>query len=204
MRFVKPAVLLALVCFCLTITVSSADAVTKNWALRNLVNKVRGYVLPVWQIFEPGTVKEVQWEVHAANPRFAVFDPGSPGTSDDLVLDRETGLVWEREPSAGIRNWQALKDWCWTINRGGRKGFRTPTMAELGSIMDLGNSNPVLPDNHPFQNVVSSYYWSANSQSSTPTAAWVMHFGDGDPGIWAKTNIVNVSGWCVRGGQDMD
>jgi hypothetical protein len=34
----------------------------------------------------------------ATNPRFAVYDPGTPADETyDLVLDKETGLVWARD-----------------------------------------------------------------------------------------------------------
>ena len=41
--------------------------------------------------------KSLKWVDHKLNPRFAIYDLGTPADEgDDLVLDKEKGLIWTR------------------------------------------------------------------------------------------------------------
>jgi len=103
---------------------------------------------------EDGTDKSVKWIDHSPNPRFAIYDSNTPtDEADDVVLDKETGLVWERAPSSGMMNWDTAVCNCYDKYLGGRKGWRLPTIEELTSFVDP-NNNPTLPVGHPFSNVV--------------------------------------------------
>ncbi|OGW51939.1 MAG: hypothetical protein A2Y81_08450 [Nitrospirae bacterium RBG_13_43_8] len=102
-----------------------------------------------------------------ANPRFAVCDNGTPETSDDMVLDKETGLVWERDPSAKTSYETLPLDWAllvcnqmeWYSSLGRPDGWRLPTLQELASLIDRTHYYPVLPSGHPFLNVnMEDYY----------------------------------------------
>ena len=116
------------------------------------------------------------------------------------VLDRETGLVWQRCP-IGSTNWSDGS--CIGVNTGGRMGWRRPTIQELASLVDRAQSNPTLPSGHPFQNVQSSLgssYWSAtNSASLGADFAWTVSFDVGSVNVSLKS--VQNFRWCVRGGQ---
>jgi len=79
------------------------------------------------------------------------------------VLDKETGLVWERSPSTGWQNWNSAQAYCNVSAVGGRKGWRLPTLQELASLVDPTQFNPALPLNHPFQDVTPLFYWSATT-----------------------------------------
>src|SRR5436190_309921 len=80
------------------------------------------------------------------------------------VLDRETGLVWQREPFARVgfsfRQSDAIFQ-CQNANIGGRGGWRLPAPEELMSLVDFGQSNPALPPGHPFQGVSNEDYSTA-------------------------------------------
>jgi hypothetical protein len=126
----------------------------------------------------------------------------------NAVLDRETGLVWERSPSTSIVNWLNAQIQCNTLNLGNRKGWRLPTVQELASLVDgdpANTSSPRLPPGHPFQNVQSSRYWSATADAEATSYTWGVDFINGyvDHGYYfnkARSNFV----WCVRGGQGVD
>lgn len=88
------------------------------------------------------------------------------------VLDRETGLVWERSPgNAALQGfvgtdpmqWFQAVRYCSLIVQGGRWGWRLPTFQELLSLV-VGDP-PSLPTGHPFS--VSGTYWSATTSTTT-------------------------------------
>src|SRR5262247_3707722 len=47
------------------------------------------------------------------------------------VLDRETGLVWEKSPNTAPMLWEPALEYCINHRVGDRQGWRLPTMAEL-------------------------------------------------------------------------
>lgn len=132
--------------------------------------------------------------------------------NNEAVLDKETGLVWEQTPAAIPRlSWAATREFCLDSSKGGRKGWRLPTVAELSSLIDpsVPTPGPTLPPGHPFLNVQSGnpgaslvFYWSATTHPSTTSAAWAVSFGDGHPYGFPKTNLGYA--WCVRGGMNAD
>ena len=123
------------------------------------------------------------------------------------VLDRETGLVWEKSPDTPSTTWAVAQRSCNQKTVGGRKGWRLPTIQDLASLIDptvpLGPTL-TLPIGHPFINVQSSpAYWSATSESQSPsTIAWDVLFSAGVVNITPKSASQPV--WCVRGGQGVD
>lgn len=118
------------------------------------------------------------------------------------VLDRETGLVWERSPSTAQRDWFTAIAHCYRRTVGGRGGWRLPTVEELRSLVDPTQSNPALPAGHPFLNVQSSLYWSATTNANLTSSAWIVSFNTGDALDDVKSDTHFV--WCVRGGQGHD
>ena len=65
------------------------------------------------------------------------------------VLDRETGLVWERSPDPTHRNRRLAASACHDKIIGGRKGWRLPTISELASLVDPHQDSPALPEGAP-------------------------------------------------------
>ena len=120
------------------------------------------------------------------------------------VLDNETGLVWEQDPSTTTRTWLNAQIHCNQKTVGGRKGWRLPTIQELASLVDPNNpgGDPDLPPGHPFINVQSSNYWSATTRAFFTSFAWGVDFLDGVVGSSGKAGLNFV--WCVRGGQGVD
>jgi hypothetical protein len=87
-------------------------------------------------------------------PRFIVLS----NMNSAAVLDRETGLVWERSPSPGpFVNWLQAHYVCNKLILGNRFGWRLPTVQELASLMEprILDVPPInwLPAGHPFGNV---------------------------------------------------
>ena len=160
--------------------------------------------VPIWQITREGTDRSVIWVDHEPNPRFAIYGSGtSEDITDDIVLDKETGLVWERSPDEERRNWIWAIIHCYSRNLGNRKGWRLPTIEELSSLIDPNRSNPALPDGHPFVNLQDDWYWSATTHATYTNYAWHLYFGHGGIGSNDKDSYETYV-WCVRGGQGYD
>jgi hypothetical protein len=122
---------------------------------------------------------------------------------DQAVLDKETGLVWERSPATATIHWFDACYECLNKAVGGRKGWRLPTVEELASLVDTSaESAPPLPSGHPFNNVQPSYYWSSTTSAGDPNLAWLVSLSLGDVYGLDKSSTCNV--WCVRGGQGHD
>jgi uncharacterized protein DUF1566 len=134
------------------------------------------------------TLDEIPGSWHrilSASERFVVV------MNNEAVLDKETGLVWQRSPDTTPYDWQGAQINCFGRSDGDRFGWGLPTMEELSSLVAL------LPAGHPFTNIQPSAYWSATTLAQGDTQAWTM---DGTTKGWhAKTEMHYV--WCVRGGR---
>jgi hypothetical protein len=116
------------------------------------------------------------------------------------VLDRETGLVWERTPHTNLVPWANAIDLCVPLKVGGRQGWRLPTIDELSSLADPSRVSPSLPPGHPFGSVpTDAHYWSATEAPVIAGSRYVYSFLLATPSL-AQTGT-SQHAWCVRGGQ---
>ncbi len=92
----------------------------------------------------------------------------------EAALDRETGLVWQKNTIDSDFDWYEAQSYCYNVIIGGTKGWRLPTINELSSLRRSGSWYS-LPDNHPFTNVKSSY-WSATTHAANSDGAWYINF----------------------------
>jgi len=170
---------------------------------------------PVWKIFEPGTEQFVTWRKHRPNKRFRIYDAETRwDESDDLVLDTETGLVWERaprsEPTPPDTDWRSANARCLNLTLGGRSGWRLPAIEELQSLVDpLAAIPPTLPQGHPFIGIQfpgpdqQRHYWSASTRTvmtSSDAIVWVWTTNFATGRATTDRNIGLNYYWCVRGG----
>ena len=139
----------------------------------------------------------------------------------EAVLDRETGLVWERTPtlpatSPGGVEFRGAIPRCWDVETGGRKGWHLPRTDEL---LSLGQRSTVfggspLPEGHPFIGVIGGFFWTVDyfpTSGTTVVYGAYVYFdpGNANPDIGFPANaFVNIADpashlnvWCVRGGQ---
>jgi hypothetical protein len=150
--------------------------------------------------FPDGTVQAT-----AASPPWSQILPAAERfalvMSDEAVLDKETGLVWQRDVSLTERTWSSAISHCYGTRLGGRIGWRLPSYEELSSLIDLLQSNPALPAGHPFTHVKldSALYWSSTTDVSNPGNALTLDFGFGLGFNEDKGDSHYV--WCVRGGK---
>lgn len=137
-----------------------------------------------------------------ANRRFIVLGD----FNNAAVLDRETGLVWEKSPDRlTVYPWIDALAVCANKAVGGRKGWRLPSFVELSSLVDPNAiSSPTLPVGHPFGLIEAAFYWSATSLTGPggATNAWGVFFNNGIVGLNGKPGA-NFA-WCVRGGMNAE
>lgn len=82
-----------------------------------------------------------------ASTRFVVLS----NFNSQAVLDRETGLVWQRTPSITSFSLFSAAESCKDSLVGGRVGWRLPAWNELASLFDPSQTAlPFLPPGHPF------------------------------------------------------
>lgn len=60
--------------------------------------------------------------------------------NNEAVLDKETGLVWEKSPSTSTHFWNSAIYLCASLDVGGRKGWHLPTVEQLASLVDTSVS----------------------------------------------------------------
>ena len=147
------------------------------------------YAPPAWDQTLPCTTP-------SACPRFIVLS----NFASAAVLDRETGLVWERSPGVATFPEHFAHVECVGKNVGNRLGWRMPTIQELSSLIDP--TVPGLPPGHPFTDVQPASYWSATSNSVFANSAWGLDFVTNAPVFLSKGALgAETHVWCVRGGQ---
>ena len=146
------------------------------------------------------TLEELQpsWskKITDASKRFEVVLDGAG------VLDKETGLVWEKSPDTTTRSWSSAVLHAYNKNVGGRGGWRLPTVEELRSLIDPTQSNLALPSGHPFTNLLADLYWSSTTNVNDTSAVlfvWIFNGGVGNDGKSGSHYV-----WCVRGGHGHD
>jgi hypothetical protein len=109
------------------------------------------------------------------------------------VLDRTTGLQWQKTPNnsepMSMANAMA---YCTGLG----DGARLPEIQEMQGLIDYSKFTPALPAGHPFTTVQSGIYWSATTYAFSPSLAWMLSFDNGQNNHFAKDNL-NLA-WCVR------
>jgi hypothetical protein len=161
---------------------------------------------PIWELFIDGSDTPVAWIDNKPNRRFAIYNPGGTSDkSDDLVLDKETGLIWPRNanPKVTALNWLDANTASREFKLANRIGWRLPTVEELSSLIDTRNSSPALPTGHPFLLVqvgeAAPAYWTCTNNENPSACAWFVNLTSGGAGLGSKSILGFV--WPVRAGR---
>jgi hypothetical protein len=137
---------------------------------------------------------------------------------DSAVLDKETGLVWDRYPFSYGQpydwygaQWACAGWWQQLPRSTQRKGWRLPTIQELTSLLVMiwdettYTYHKGVPLGHPFTQLDSMLnydYWSSTTDFANTNRAWTVSFSTGNVGWSDKTEQQYI--WCVRGGLGVD
>jgi hypothetical protein len=143
----------------------------------------------------PMAVLANDWDTVIRDPsrRFVAI----AGFGYSAVVDRETGLVWERAPQTTGHPWADARYQCANKAVGGRKGWRLPSIVEFSSLVDTSETyNPSLPPRHPFLNIQQGTYWSGTNMAGDAAMAWAQ-WSNGGVGGMEKSLAFGLV-WCVR------
>ncbi len=141
--------------------------------------------------------------VHAGPPSWSKKIDGAgrfkilKAFDDAAVLDKETGLVWEKTATTA-GTWRNALRFCALRNTGGRMGWRMPALEELLTLVDPNETTPAMPDGAPFENVLSTAFWTANEEQADPTLAVTVNLDVFILGSVPKTGFSRKV-LCVRG-----
>jgi hypothetical protein len=133
-----------------------------------------------------------------SNTRFIVL----ANMNQEAVLDRETGLVWERQPTTELLDYTPALFRCRLLVKGNRQGWRMPTQEEIRTLVSIGvidGFTDQLPPGHPFILQPARTYWTSTGVYHDPTIITMMRFQrpDTTPGFTRDAgNLESV--WCVR------
>ena len=117
---------------------------------------------------------------------------------DGTVTDHKTGLMWSKNANQGQMSWEKAMEHCQALKRAGHNDWRLPDRFELESLLDISQFLPALPEDHPFENVQSAYYWSSSTPAHNTFYAWIVYMNYGNVHHYSKTRSYYV--WPVRGG----
>ena len=101
------------------------------------------------------------------------------------VLDRMTGLRWERTPNyqppspdSSTTRHATADEYCDDLVVNGEAGFRVPSMKELQTLVDETRTGIAI-DPVVFPGATGSGYWSSTLVVDDPASAWLVRFSDG-------------------------
>ncbi len=126
--------------------------------------------------------------------------------NNNAVLDKTTGLVWEKSPQTTIVTYNKARTFCVGRAVGGQKGWRLPSPVELRSLVGpiRGLSRPRLPPNHPFLNVQATSYWAVVSEAEHGPYGKYVDIFLGNVLSLFHAKMFSFPVWCVRGPINMD
>jgi Protein of unknown function (DUF1566) len=136
-------------------------------------------------------------DVAAGAPNPEAYTDNGDGT----ITDNVTELMWQKAVPKGTYTWTQAVAYCPTLTLGGHSDWRLPSRIELVSIVDIGLSNPSINRTY-FPATPASYFWSSSLSSnptlpSSPSSAWVVHFGSGGTNSTIAVPLTNDVR-CVR------
>jgi len=112
-----------------------------------------------------------------------------------VVLDRVTGLMWQRVVGAQQFTFADAKQHCTDLSLAGFDDWRLPSRLELVSIVDNSRIQPAI-NVAAFPDTPSDWFWTATPVGGNAEAAWYVYFYFGYPQAELVSNQFSVR--CVR------
>lgn len=134
-----------------------------------------------------GRVRCVLGDYVRPQPRFEL--------EPETVLDRGTGLVWQRRHVPDALDWAGALAACEELELAGHTDWRLPTLKEQQTIVDERRLQPCI-DVVAFPDTPSEWFWSSTPITVPPNEGWSTSYTDGYASIHAFTELHLVR--CVR------
>lgn len=125
---------------------------------------------------------------------------GGPGVlprwtiEGDTVLDRNTGLRWERRPPDLTLVWDSARRYCAELSLAGSTGWRLPLAKELQTVVDEAFAAPVV-DPAVFPDTPPARTWTASGRLALSSATY-LDMRDGQTEEASLVDALHVR--CVR------
>jgi len=140
---------------------------------------------------------------HAGWPMPNLASSGLPNresydtSSADVVLDRVTGLTWQRTVDRTAYDARRASSYCETLTLAGHSDWRLPSIIELASISDTSRSAPAA-DPVAFPNTPPEKFWSSQRDVTNTGLGWFAFLKTG--GVYVGDDIIRTAhARCVRG-----
>lgn len=127
---------------------------------------------------------------------------------DGTILDRKTGLVWEKRPGGGSTGsgqqrwmeWKTASAYAENLQLAGFGDWRLPTDVELYELANLHPANPPAGlMRYGFVGIKEDFYWTATKNpGESHNNRWAVNLRDGYQHYQGGGNRYLV--WAVRGG----
>ncbi len=128
--------------------------------------------------------------------RFQCVLPDNGNPTGAAVLDRETGLVWTRVPSAKMDSWSNSLSNCNGTFKGQRYGWRMPSVDELTTLLLADAPGP-------FSLGSSPSFWTTTRYGGTGSYRIYVDF-TGFGNVTQADPSTQLRALCVRGGTSHD
>jgi len=123
------------------------------------------------------------------------FSIDSRVENEKIVVDNNTGLQWQQTIPVKEYDTETAKEYCETLNYGGRDDWRLPTLQELASIIDNSKSNPSIDSDYFPETPTSSDFLTSSKYAETGNSVWSINFGHSSMNAENESYFVR----CVRG-----
>jgi hypothetical protein len=133
-----------------------------------------------------------QVDVTAGAPNLESYTDNGDGT----VTDNVTGLMWQQVVPATRYAGADAVAYCPTLTLAGHSDWRLPSVIELSSIVDLGQSSPSINSTYFPSTPSDWFFWSASPLAGSSSNAWYVGFFDGYTGFFDVSLTYYVR--CVR------
>jgi hypothetical protein len=134
----------------------------------------------------------------SALPNAQSYDFSAP----DTVIDRVTGLIWERRLGGSALLWREARQYCASLAIGGARPWRLPTLIEMTSLVDFSRSVPAI-DQVAFPDTLQGNFWTATPVSTSEVEAWYVAFSTGF-NYQGHRDFLRLGARCVRSGASAD
>jgi hypothetical protein len=126
---------------------------------------------------------------------WAVGDAGVLTASGGVVVDPESGLMWQQGTSDGGMAWDAGIGYCNALVLSGHSDWRLPSRIELLSLVTPERRDPSI-DIGVFPGTPIGGFWTAAPYTGIPSYAWYVHFNYG----FSYQAPISTNIWvrCVR------